>query len=513
MLHKLRIQFIALNLVLAFLVLFSAFSTVCYMDYQKRTKELFDVLSFTLNQALNPTIDQIDTTIRLQKNSSSSASVTTLTVLGEVSSPVGGNAGEGGTGDAGSGADGASAGSASSTSLTQDSQSANLSSAGTNSSGATQSGATNPVRTNTHNLEIGGGGGNSNEAQIPVAVYLAKPDGAYTALGEFASASIQHSVLVKANAEVLASKASTGELPDVGLYYEYRQTSNGTLIAYADTSNVNVWHQLAITLALVGLVILLAFLLITIFFSWWAFKPVERAWSQQTQFVADASHELKTPLTVILANMAILRSDPEATISEQSQWVESTQTEAERMQELVNDMLEMARPENVAAAAAGALFEALDFTDIVEGEVLQFESVAFDKGVTLESSLQSEIYVEGDAARLQRLVSTLIDNACKYADAGGQVNVELEVLDKSIVELRVNNTGSCIAAEDLPYVFDRFYRADKARTSGKGGFGLGLAIAYSIAVEHMGDITVTSSEDAGTTFTVALPLCAAPVLS
>ena len=498
MLKKLRVQFIALNLILAFLVLLSAFSAVCYLDYQQRVQQVYSALTFTLNEAQSPTVDQIDTTIRLHKSGSGTNATdepAVPIVLGENSEVADAAASEA-EGDDGEEGKPANAGANTNTNTNTNTGTTGSQSQGQNRNPSAASG-----------VEIGG---DSGENLIPVAVYLAKSDGTYTALGDYASASIQHTVLLTANAQVLDARTNHGELPDVGLYFERRQTSNGTMIAYADISNVDAWQQLAITLSLVGLIILVAFLLINIFFSWWAFKPVERAWRQQTQFVADASHELKTPLTVILANMAILRADPEATVNEQSQWVESTQTEAERMQSLVNDMLEMARPENAAAAAVGGEFETLDLTDIAEAEVLQFESVAFDKGVTIESNIQPDIYVDGNPARLQRLVSTLIDNACKYADDGGIVDVELEALDRIEAVLRVHNTGPEISEEDLPYVFDRFYRADKARTSGKGGFGLGLAIARGIAREHAGDITVDSSAGEGTTFTVVLPMCEPP---
>lgn len=451
-------------MVLAALVLIVAFSVVCSLNYQQSVQDVYTTLSATLSQAQSPTVSQIDQTIQLD-NHRLGANDLVPQVFAT--------------------ADGEDDENSQSSQPTQSSQST----------------AQAPAVT-TSTVEIGG---DKSNALIPVAVYLAKPDGTYTALGDYASASIQHTVLLKANAQVLASNVNHGELSDVGLFFEKRDTSNGTLIAYADTSVVSGWQQLAFNLMLVGVAVLVAFFLINLFFSWWALKPVDRAWRQQTQFVADASHELKTPLTVILANMAILRSHPDSTVTEQSQWVESTQTEAERMQVLVNDMLEMARPENAAAAAAEATFEEIDFSDVVESEVLQFESVAFDRGVMLESQLEPEITLEGDAPRLQRMVSTLIDNACKYANDGGQVDVKLSA-EAGEIQLSVHNTGPEIPEDDLPYVFDRFYRADKARTSGAGGFGLGLAIAREIAREHGGDIVATSSADEGTTFTVTLPI-------
>ena len=230
--------------------------------------------------------------------------------------------------------------------------------------------------------------------------------------------------------------------------------------------------------------------------------PVARAWDQQQRFVADASHELKTPLTVILANTSILRAHPERSVTSQSQWIESTQSEAERMQELVRDMLDLARPEHAETVREHAR---VDLTDLVEGGLLQFESVAFERNVSLASDIDRDVSVTGDAARLRRLVTTLLDNACKYVEKGGRIAVTLRQTARRI-ELHVHNTGTVIAEEDLPHVFDRFYRADKARTRSEGSYGLGLAIAREIAEEHGGSIAAASDETNGTTFTVALPL-------
>ena len=142
--------------------------------------------------------------------------------------------------------------------------------------------------------------------------------------------------------------------------------------------------------------------------------------------------------------------------------------------------------------------------------MLQFESVAFELGVEIDDDIDEGVYVEGDAERLGRMVATLIDNACKYAGDGMSVDVTLrKTLPNGMrekAELKVHNDGPAIPEEDLPHVFDRFYRADKARTSSKGGYGLGLAIGQEIAHEHDGTIEVESSEADGTTFTVTLPL-------
>lgn len=289
----------------------------------------------------------------------------------------------------------------------------------------------------------------------------------------------------------------------LGLFYASIRTPDGLFVAFADKGAASSWKSLALIFAGVGVLALGAFFLISIFFSRWALNPVETAWTQQQRFVADASHELKTPLTVILASSAILKARPEESIESQSQWIDSTQSEALRMQELVNDMLELARP---ASASKDCHYrEEVDFTDLVENLALQFESVAFEKGVSIECRIDPEVKVHGNKKRLQRLASTLIDNACKYAESGSTVTVRLS---KSIKDatLSVHNTGQTIPAEDLPHIFDRFYRTDKARTSETGGFGLGLAIAREVAQNHGGDICAESSKSKGTTFSATILL-------
>ncbi|WP_165251934.1 HAMP domain-containing sensor histidine kinase [Adlercreutzia sp. ZJ304] len=517
MLKRLRLRFIFLNMVLAAVVLTAAFGAICYIDYQSRVHDLYEELTFTLNQAQSPTASQIEQLFPLRKSESDANGADAIAAADE-------NLADTANAENAASSEVANANSAEAqpenqteTAYVPDAQQQEPAPESTSASAAASAAGSaqdQQTQQNQPNTTIGENSqsqismpeiGTRDEMIIPIAVYLVKSDGVYTALGDYASASISHSLLLQANAEALAYPENSGLLEDVGLYFERRETSNGTLIAYADESNVDTWKSLAWTLVGVGVAVLLAFLVINIFFSWWALRPAQKAWDQQTQFVADASHELKTPLTVILANMAIVKSQPDATAAEQSQWIESTQTEAKRMQQLVNDMLDLARPENATRAEMPHV--PTDLTDLVETEVLQFESVAFERGVVLESELAPNTHVLGNPARLQRMVSTLIDNACKYANENGSVNVTLSTARGKDAKLTVRNTGAPIPSEDLPHVFDRFYRADKARTSGKGGYGLGLAIAQEIAHEHGGDITVESSEgSSGTAFIVKLPL-------
>lgn len=354
-----------------------------------------------------------------------------------------------------------------------------------------------------------GGRERSGGQVIPMALFSVSVDGAMTALGRYNTASISQDVLEQAGQQLAGADEGFGSLSDLGLFYVKRQAGGVMYLAFADMGSASGWRSLAATLAVVEVAALAVFFVISLFFSRWALRPVARAWTQQRRFVADASHDLKTPLTVILANTSIALEHPERSVASQSQWLESTQHEAEAMQSLVGDLLALAKmDEEEAAAQSGAArpaFEEVDLSDVLEGEVLQFESVAFERGVKLESQVEPGIELRGNEQRLRRLAGTLIDNACKYVDDGGAVNVSLSRAGKQ-AKLEVRNTGAPISPEDLPHVFDRFYRADKARTGGAGGHGLGLAIARAIAEEHGGTLTASSTQAEGTAFTATLPL-------
>ena len=245
--------------------------------------------------------------------------------------------------------------------------------------------------------------------------------------------------------------------------------------------------------------------LISIGLSGWMIKPVEEAWQQQQQFVADASHELKTPLAVIIANTQILMADDKIA-NDSRRWIESTQDEATHMRNLVEELLELARTDEAGGNAQVMQHNPVDFSDLVDSACLEYDAIAFERGTFIDEEVDEGIVVAGDTEWLERLVKILIENACKYTRGDSPVHVRLTDEGKRCT-LSVNNKGDVIDAEDLPHVFDRFYRTDKARTRGNetGGFGLGLAIAKGITESHKGTIACTSNEVEGTTFTVTLP--------
>ena len=280
----------------------------------------------------------------------------------------------------------------------------------------------------------------------------------------------------------------------------------GTVVVFTDTTQRDeALKSQAFTSVLIFVAAMFAFFAASWWLSSWALKPVEDAWGRQRRFIADASHELKTPLTVILANSQILQSDPGIPDSSM-RWVNSTSDEASRMSELVTELLELTRADEASQAGTSNVMATtcIDFSELVESMTLEFDAVAFERGCSIETAIEPGIQIMGDRSWLERAVKALIDNATKYADNGSQVLVGLKREGKHVV-YSVNNKGTVISPEDLDHIFDRFYRSDRARSrEDTGGFGLGLAIAKSIFEAHGGTITATSNATEGTTFTVTL---------
>lgn len=303
---------------------------------------------------------------------------------------------------------------------------------------------------------------------------------------------------------VLSAAESEGTLAEYDLSYSMRQTPEGTKIAFVDRSyeTSNIRRSLLLWSLLGFVAAWLAFLFLVWRLSSWVFRPVEEAWSQQRQFIADASHELKTPLTVILANLRILGNHREDTIANQMRWIESSDQEALRMKKLVSDMLLLAR--NDADETQPLATEPVLFSDVVLGAILSFESVALDNSLRIHDEITPDIVVDGDKAQLEELVGILLDNACKYAAPESVISVRLTRQERS-VHLAVHNKGDAFDDDAIAHLFERFYRLDQSRTRQTGGYGLGLAIADSICQRHQGHISA-ANEDEGVTFHVTLPI-------
>ena len=291
-----------------------------------------------------------------------------------------------------------------------------------------------------------------------------------------------------------ASESELGVLEDYSLRYLRTQRPTELTLVFVDISGEEAaMRNLKLTCAVIGLLSLAAFWGVSIFLARWAVRPVERAWAQQRQFIADASHELKTPLTVILTNAELMQTDPDP------QYARSVLTMAGRMRSLVESLLELARVDNGAVRTA---FADIDLSELVSDELLPFEPVYFERGLTLESELEPGLTVRGSPRHLKQLLSILLDNALRYAPGGAGVRVKLRRQGQNAL-LTVTNPGN-LSAEECRKIFLRFYRLDAARSG--GGYGLGLPIARAIAQDHGGKLWAESREGL-VTLSAQLPLC------
>jgi len=295
-----------------------------------------------------------------------------------------------------------------------------------------------------------------------------------------------------------------GELSQFSLSYYKENTAEGFKLALADASGLRGRIAgICLSLVLVYVFLMTAVFFISLGLSKLAAKPMESALEMERGFVADISHDLKTPITVILANNSILRSDPALADSRLSQWADSTETAAKSMMKLVEEMLTLSALESPRAKPEPVV---CDLSGAAEKAALQLESVSYDRGVELETAIEPGIYTRATEEFLDRIAGGLIENALKYEPEGGKVTVTLTSAKKKAV-FSVKNRLSRISPEDLPHVFERFYRSDKTRGD-KKGFGLGLPIISRITALLGGSVTASSDRE-GTVFTVELPVCPA----
>lgn len=296
---------------------------------------------------------------------------------------------------------------------------------------------------------------------------------------------------------IMEINRNTGYIEEYHLKYTVTTTPGLQVIAFLDISS----HQTTITSLtqislLIGAAALVAFTVISILLARWAVNPVDKAWKQQQQFVSDASHELKTPLTVIISNAELLKSGAPA---DYPRFTDNILTSSSQMRKLVENLLELARADNGQIKTS---FEVFDYSQTVSDSILPFEPIFFENNMILESHIQPGIQTNGSILHLRQLTDILLDNARKYSDPG-VVELHLYRQGRNQCVLTVSNPGTPIAQEELETIFQRFYRADKAR-SNTGSFGLGLSIAQRITEEHGGQIWAESNET-GNRFTVVLP--------
>ena len=299
--------------------------------------------------------------------------------------------------------------------------------------------------------------------------------------------------------DCLAQEQTQGTIDGYDLRYLRQDNGLYQKLAFVDMSMEQATLQeMMLSYLQIGAASLVLLLGVSVLLARWATRPVEKAWRQQRQFLSDASHELKTPLTVILSNAELLES---AHLDERpARWTDNIRSEAGRMKSLVEEMLTLARADN---AVRTAVLEEVSLTDVAADCALSFEPVAFEAGKPLEEDLAEDVTVLGDREKLRQVIAILLDNAVKYGAAGGTITLTLQKTDRQ-ARLTVANPGAPIPQEQLSRLFERFYRADASRGE-QSGFGLGLPIASTIAAEHKGTLRA-ESDAVSTRFTLTLPL-------
>ena len=306
----------------------------------------------------------------------------------------------------------------------------------------------------------------------------------------------------------MAAEADDGILDGYQLRYLRVEQPSGHLLVFADTSyGDTVRNALLRYGGLTCAAIWLVFLGLSFLFSHWAVWPIARSMRLQKQFVADASHELKTPLTVITANAELLQERCAGLPGEAERWLSNINQECRDMRALVESLLLLAKGDTWTKRKES--WKVFSFSDLVTEKLLIFEPLIFQEGKELRYEVADDVMVKGDAAQLGQLVKVLLDNAVKYADGtsaatdsegtdqaradrtdgGGRVEVRLEPAGRGRARLWVNSEGEAIPKEKRTLIFQRFYRDEKVRAA-RAGYGLGLAIAGEIAANHHAAIGV-----------------------
>lgn len=280
----------------------------------------------------------------------------------------------------------------------------------------------------------------------------------------------------------------------------YGQNRYQRIIFLDITNGAKTLWELLITLSCVGVAVLLVLVWFSYRFAVRAVRPIEESYNKQKQFIADASHEFKTPLAVISANIDAIEASADESVESQKEWFGYIRAELKRATKLVDNLLYLAKVENVNFDVNTPFH----LSRACEAACASIEAMLYDSGIDLVTNIKENIIIPADGEKMTQVLYILLDNAGKYTPPHGRILFSLGVeQDKAVV--RVSNTGQGIAAEDLPKIFDRFYRPDASRSQETGGFGLGLSIAKAIIERSGGEIGVESSGGV-TTFTVRLKL-------
>lgn len=296
-----------------------------------------------------------------------------------------------------------------------------------------------------------------------------------------------------AAADEILRKYSKDTLMVENLYagkYSFNYKMDNSIIIINDASIAKKLRTLLVESLAIFIVIELLLIFISRLLTGWITKPAKEAFERQKEFIADASHELKTPLAVIMASSDELVADETS-----GKYIENIKYESDRMNRLISGLLDLSKLEEDASKES---YKEENLSKIVEKTALVFEAVAFEQGITIETDIEDGITLNCSKDEIEKLVSTLLDNAIKHSDKETAVSIRLSK-SKSLVNIQITNKGEPIAQGDEEKIFERFYRADKSRSRSENRYGLGLAIAKRIVINHGGSIKASSDRKTGTT--------------
>lgn len=290
---------------------------------------------------------------------------------------------------------------------------------------------------------------------------------------------------IKSIAEQIIKNKGTEDINIGNLYftnYSYLFTrDSSSLIIINNTNNKEELIQFLKTSIFIFTILEIIIIIVSNKLTSWIIKPVIESFNKQKQFIADASHELKTPLAIILASSEALENDPN-----EKKWLINIKSESERMNNLVSDLLELAKSED----GIKEQFINEDLSKLVEKSVLTFESLIYEKDVNLNYNIEENISFLCKGNQIKQVIGILMDNAIKHSFSKGKINVTLKKERGNII-LSVANKGKEIPKEEREKIFERFYRIDESRNRNDNRYGLGLAIANNIVTNHNGKISVT----------------------
>lgn len=263
-------------------------------------------------------------------------------------------------------------------------------------------------------------------------------------------------------------------------YVLLMNSRNELIIINIENINSKLVFSLELSILIFILLELLTFYIVKLLTNW-LIKPVEDAFEKQKQFIVDASHELKTPLSVIMTSAECLSKNPN-----EKKWLDNIQFETERMNKLVLDLLNLAKYDN---SYDHRVLSVIDLSKLIEKSVLTFESLIYDKGLNLKYHIDQDVNFKCVNSEIKQLIEILVDNAIKHAYDKSTITINL-VKKKDEISLVVKNRGDKIPKEEQSKIFERFYRSDNSRNRNENRFGLGLAIAKNIVLSHNGKIYV-----------------------